>query len=425
MRTYSKPTIRATKGRWQLYVKCREADDEPWQTLTKMTDIPADRGRGKRAAEEEALAWRDGLIVSDVVAEMQDRFETRLREELGRSRGGSPRLDLTLEEYATEFVTKRRLGRSTGRPLEASSRMGYESLLRNQILALMPEGVTVRQVTPDMVESMVWRLQAERGYAPSTVRKAFNLLSATMSFACERDGLERNPCAAVTPPQKGRPRANSLSVEGARELAKELARLEPSRGVTAGRLALACGMRCGELAALRIGSCGIADGLLRVESTLSVGADAGYGSSSGPASYHLKAPKTAAGLRAIPLNDEMRAAILPRIELMRSACEREGTRFSDALFLLGHPNGSWTAPRDLSGEWSSVSRALGVRGMLGKRVTLHDLRHTFATYALAQGAHVKDVQAILGHSAASMTLDVYAGSDPMERLDAMRRISKG
>ena len=57
-------------------------------------------------------------------------------------------------------------------------------------------------------------------------------------------------------------------------------------------------------------------------------------------------------------------------------------------------------------------------------MTLHDLRHTFATCALAKGAPVKDVQAVLGHSSAQMTLDVYASSDPERRRGAMEAIGR-
>ena len=38
----------------------------------------------------------------------------------------------------------------------------------------------------------------------------------------------------------------------------------------------------------------------------------------------------------------------------------------------------------------------------------HDLRHTLATVAIAIGSDVKSLQDMLGHTTATMTLDVYA-----------------
>ena len=41
------------------------------------------------------------------------------------------------------------------------------------------------------------------------------------------------------------------------------------------------------------------------------------------------------------------------------------------------------------------------------RVRFHDLRHTFATHALASGVDAKTLSGILGHTQASFTLDTY------------------
>jgi integrase len=41
-------------------------------------------------------------------------------------------------------------------------------------------------------------------------------------------------------------------------------------------------------------------------------------------------------------------------------------------------------------------------------ITPHELRHTAASLAVAEGANVKAVQRMLGHASAAMTLDVYA-----------------
>ncbi len=50
-------------------------------------------------------------------------------------------------------------------------------------------------------------------------------------------------------------------------------------------------------------------------------------------------------------------------------------------------------------------------------LTPPELRHTAASLAVAAGANVKAVQQMLGHAAAAMTLDVYAGlfADDLKR----------
>lgn len=40
-------------------------------------------------------------------------------------------------------------------------------------------------------------------------------------------------------------------------------------------------------------------------------------------------------------------------------------------------------------------------------MTTHDLRHTAASLAIAAGADVKMVQAMLGHASVTLTMDTY------------------
>jgi integrase len=69
----------------------------------------------------------------------------------------------------------------------------------------------------------------------------------------------------------------------------------------------------------------------------------------------------------------------------------------------GPTGGVWrnTNFRARSG-WMDATREAGVEG-----TTIHDLRHTAAALPIAAGADVKAVQVILGHSTATMTMDLY------------------
>jgi len=42
-----------------------------------------------------------------------------------------------------------------------------------------------------------------------------------------------------------------------------------------------------------------------------------------------------------------------------------------------------------------------------RRVRFHDLRHPYASFLIAQGAHPKYIQAQLGHASIQTTLDRY------------------
>ena len=61
-----------------------------------------------------------------------------------------------------------------------------------------------------------------------------------------------------------------------------------------------------------------------------------------------------------------------------------------------------------------------------KKIRFHDLRHTFATTALANGMDVKTLSAMIGHVSSQTTLDIYLHSThEMQRLAAKKIDGKG
>ena len=91
-------------------------------------------------------------------------------------------------------------------------------------------------------------------------------------------------------------------------------------------------------------------------------------------------------------------------------------------YLFPSPTGGvWTNTNFRArSRWMDATQVAGVEG-----TTIHDLRHTAASLLIAAGADVKAVQVILGHSTATMTMDLYghlfseATWQAMERLPAI------
>ena len=80
-------------------------------------------------------------------------------------------------------------------------------------------------------------------------------------------------------------------------------------------------------------------------------------------------------------------------------------------------------------------REIADRAELSSRLSLHSLRHTFASWSLANGGDITSVQRVLGHSVPSTTLNLYghaieggqeravsAASDTLRRIEAKRAI---
>jgi integrase len=104
---------------------------------------------------------------------------------------------------------------------------------------------------------------------------------------------------------------------------------------------------------------------------------------------YLKGPKTPKSRRDVPLEPDLARRLSRRLEAVRRACAERGADLSPDPYALGDDRGAFYNPTRPAKEFGALSKALDLRGTTGKRVGLHDLRHTFATYLVAKGTDVK------------------------------------
>jgi len=176
-------------------------------------------------------------------------------------------------------------------------------------------------------------------------------------------------------------------------------------------IALFTGLRRGEVCGLRWRDVSLDDRMMLV--TRSIGE--GRGGSS-----YIKGPKTHR-TRDVPIAGQL-AGVL---SVWYAQCRDEwgltdGEMFD--LYVIGNAEGGFCLPTYITEGWRVLSRGWNLVGTAGRRVTFHDLRHTFATAAIVGGLDVKTVSSILGHSSAAMTLDIYASADPDAKRAAADRI---
>jgi integrase len=65
-----------------------------------------------------------------------------------------------------------------------------------------------------------------------------------------------------------------------------------------------------------------------------------------------------------------------------------------------------------------------LRRALLRRIRFHDLRHTYASLLIAQGAHPKYIQAQLGHASIQTTLDRYGHLMPEAHAAEARKLDR-
>lgn len=57
-------------------------------------------------------------------------------------------------------------------------------------------------------------------------------------------------------------------------------------------------------------------------------------------------------------------------------------------------------------------------------IRIHDLRHSYASIALARGVHPKVVQEAMGHATIAVTLDLYSHVVPTLQREAASEVGK-
>lgn len=182
------------------------------------------------------------------------------------------------------------------------------------------------------------------------------------------------------------------------------------------QIALMTGMRQGEICGLRWGDVDFMGRTIWVRRA--VARDGGK--------TYVKTPKTKSSIRDIPIADALAEVLMSRYRSMQTARAEVGLDASPKammqLYVIGEIDGSYHNVHMIWKQWNALAKSLGLVGTQGTVPAFHDLRHTFATYAIAEGVDVKTVSSILGHANASMTLDVYASADSDSKRAAAKTI---
>ncbi len=235
-------------------------------------------------------------------------------------------------------------------------------------------------------------------YRATSVARALSAIRSFHRFLVREGVTDRDPAAGVSQPRLPRSLPRPLPVE-------EVIRLleAPDPGTRTGvrdrailELLYGSGLRISELTGLDVDDVDLEDGSLRV---LGKGAKE----------------------REVPLGSFGRDAIAAYLTRGRPALASASTR--GALFL--NARGGRLSRQSCARVLGRYVRLAGIE----RRVTLHTLRHSFATHLLEGGADVRVVQELLGHASVATTQiytlvtsqhlrEVYETSHPRARRPA-------
>jgi integrase len=244
------------------------------------------------------------------------------------------------------------------------------------------------------------RCDGNGGLSSRTVHHMHRILKQALGQAVKWGILKRNPCDAVDPPRVEKKEMKTFDTN---QTIDSLNEMQQTRFLIAFLLAAICGLRRGEIAALRWKNVDLDASILKiVQTTRQIGKAVTY-----------KPVKNTKG-RPVALSslmlDELKAHRTKQAEELL----RFGLKPSGDSFVFAQPDGSPIKPGSITNEWKRLVAKHAL-----PRIRFHDLRHTHATAMLASGVHPKIASERLGHSSIAITLDLYSHVLPNMQADAI------
>lgn len=252
--------------------------------------------------------------------------------------------------------------------VEISTTVAYRKPLRE--IKKRQKGEYLRSVTAKDIKAHLDELVAE-DYSRKTISKYLSIYAQIFAYATERGWIDNNPAYIVSMPRTAK-----------KAVRREPATKDEEKAVKEHidlwlypYFLLMTGMRKGEALAIRYGDIDREKKLIHVNKEIS------YEEGS---AGKIKLPKTDAGIRDVPLLDEL-AKVLP-----------EG---KPDHYLFG--NEHWMHKSAFARKWKKYTEQTGVRS------TSHCFRHSYATLLYERGVDVKAAANVLGHKDETLTARLY------------------
>lgn len=310
----------------------------------------------------------------------------------------------TVSEFFTEWLA------FIKPTVSAKTHERYTEICEKNLTALIGDVILSKLKTDRIDAAFTKALTEGRGasgkpYAPRTVHHMRRVLIKALSQAVTWERLSRNPATATTPPKVER---TKMLAYDAGQTAALIAAFRDTRMFIPMMLAVMCGLRRGEIAALRWDDAEIGDNRRQ----LSIRQSAEQTKDG----VRYKAPKSGKA-RTVALSATMAAEL--RAHRVRQAEEqlKIGLRPDGNSFVVAQVDGSPLQPRSLTHEWTRLLDKTSL-----PRIRFHDLRHTHATQMLSAGVHPKVASERLGHSTIGITLDLYSHVMPGMQADAAEQV---
>jgi integrase len=325
--------------------------------------------------------WR-ARYRDDTGREHARHFPTQQKAEDWLARVRTARLDgtwvdpqagrITFEHYFEDWLEQQLYKDTTRRAVVLAA--------RSTPFAHLPINTVRRRHVERWVKEM-----AVRGLEPGTVHTRANYVRAVFKAAVGDQVIATNPMTGVKLPRKPQ-HAGGMRVPTVEEVGRLIDTADEDFAVFLALCAFA-GLRLGEAAAVQVRDIDFLGRAVRVDRQVQ---------RRGGGQIEVRLPKYDR-TRRVPISNQLLDIVGQHLD------RRDLTMKAPEAFLFAGPAGDPPHQNTVGYRWRRTSLAAGVEGL-----TLHDLRHFYASGLIHDGCDVVTVQNALGHSKPTTTLNTYS-----------------
>lgn len=281
----------------------------------------------------------------------------------------------------------------------------YEYLIEHHILPELGK-INISHITTLTLNNFAeqklncGRLDHKGGLSPSYVRSMMIIITSALKFAANEGMCQPLKTSAYFPTID----KNDLEIipPEKQEILEQFILSDINETKFGIYLSLNCGLRIGEICALRWDDIDLENKVIHVRNTVARVRD----KTTGKNELIIDTPKTKASLRDIPLHSGLIRVIAQMKETAVSSFVTSNTV-------------AFTSPRTYEYRYHRILQNCDLGSY-----NYHTLRHTFATKCIIAGVDVKTLSEILGHSNVSITLNTYVHPTMDMKLSQIEKINQ-
>lgn len=282
--------------------------------------------------------------------------------------------------------------------VESTTRMVGAYAIYDLIMPHLEYDIKVRYVNVDYLDTLLAEVAKA---SPSAGNKGREILNLALKEAVIAGYIKTNPVTDTKPYKRSKPKITILSKAKIKILLKAASKNNWYLEIL---LALFCGLRKGEIMGLKFCDFDFEKNTVYINRQIASDPKIKKDSGSKIDEYGLveRDPKTPNSFRTLRVPEVVMAEVKKRKLLVEKNREIQGDEYSDRDYISCQENGKLHSMTALNNALTKLCSRSGL-----PHLTVHGLRHMYATILIEMGVPLIKISALLGHSSVHTTFEYY------------------